>query len=126
MSASEKIDAQIAELEDWRGERIAQLRKIIRDTDPQIVEEWKWDTGIWSKDGAMICAIGAFKDHVKVNFFSGAALKDPGKLFNSGLEAKKTRAIDLSEKDKVNERALKELIRAAIAYNETGNKKKKK
>jgi hypothetical protein len=123
MSASEKIDAQIAALKDWRGQRIAQLRKIIRDTDPQIVEEWKWDTGIWSKNG-MICAIGSFKDHVKVNFFNGAAIKDPGKLFNAGLEAKKTRAIDLYEKDKLNERAFKDLIREAIAYNETSKKKK--
>jgi hypothetical protein len=116
MNPSELIDKRIKELADWRGELFAKLRKIILAADPAIKEEWKWDTGVWAHNG-LICAVGAFKAGVKINFFQGASLKDPKKLFNAGLEAKKTRAIDFHEGDEVNESALKELIREAIRYN---------
>ena len=116
MSASKLIDKQIAELKDWRGKTLARLRKLIHETDPEIVEEWKWGTAVFSDKG-MVCALGAFKDHVKVNFFKGASLKDPHKLFNAGLDAKATRAIDLHENDKIVESAVKDLIREAVNYN---------
>ena len=118
MNASDLIDKQIAELGDWRGPIFARLRALIHDADPEIAEEWKWSTGIFSHSG-MVCAVGAFKDHVKLNFFQGAVLDDPHKLFNAGLDAKKTRAIDLYAGDAVDEPALKELIRAAVALNST-------
>jgi hypothetical protein len=118
MDASKKIDEQIAGLSDWRGEVMSRIRKIIHEVDPKIEEEWKWETGIWSHNG-MVCAVGVFKDHIKINFFNGAALKDSDRLFNAGLDAKKTRAIDLFEKDKVNAPALKKLIQIAVAYNTT-------
>src|SRR5258708_5146501 len=116
MNPSERIDQQIAELTDWRGHMIAQLRKLILEADPDLTEEWKWETAVWSHQG-LVCAVGAFKQAVKMNFFQGAFLEDPQKLFNSGLEAKKTRAIDFREGDAVDESALKELIRAAVAHN---------
>lgn len=119
MNASKLIDKQIADLPDWRGKLIARLRKIILKADPDIVEEWKWDTAVWSHDG-LVCAAGAFKDHVKLNFFKGASLKDPKGLFNAGLEAKATRSIDFREGDAVNEQALRELIREAAAFNTGG------
>jgi len=119
MKPSELIDKQIAGLPDWRGKTIAKLRKIINDSDPGITEEWKWDTAVWSHDG-LVVAVGAFKGNVKMNFFQGASLPDPHKLFNAGLDAKKTRAIDFHEDDKMNEPALKELVRAAVARNRTG------
>ncbi len=102
MNASELIDKQIADLADWRGELFTKLRKLIHEADPETTEEWKWDTAVWTHNG-MICAVGGFKDHLKINFFQGAALLDPHKLFNAGLEAKKTRAIDFYENDKINE-----------------------
>jgi hypothetical protein len=117
--ASKLIDEQIADLPDWRGETLARLRKIIRDTDPEITEEWKWGTAVWSHNG-LVLAAGAFKGTLKVNFFQGASLQDPKKLFNAGLDAKKTRAIDFHENDKINEAALRDLIRAAIALNSIG------
>jgi len=120
MNASERIDAQIAELADWRGQMVARLRKLIHDTDPDITEEWKWETAVWSHQG-LVCAVGAFKQTVKMNFFQGALLKDPQNLFNAGLDAKKTRAIDFHEGDVVDESALKALIRAAVAHNLGGN-----
>ena len=119
IDASKLIDEQIAGLPDWRGEMLARLRKIIRDTDPEITEEWKWGTAVWSHNG-LVLAAGAFKGTLKVNFFQGAALQDPKKLFNAGLDAKKTRAIDFHENDKINEVALRDLIRAAIALNSIG------
>jgi len=120
---SQLITHQIAELGDWRGKLIARLRKLILEADPDMIEEWKWDTAVWTHQG-LVCSTGAFKDHVKLNFFKGASLKDPKHLFNAGLEAKATRAIDFSEGDKINEPALKELVRAAVAYNTAGGKKK--
>jgi len=116
MNPSERIDKQIAELADWRGQMIARLRKLIHEADPGIIEEWKWDTAVWSHKG-LVCAAGAFKETVKMNFFQGASLEDPHKLFNAGLDAKKTRAIDFREGDTVDESALKDLIRAAVAHN---------
>jgi len=115
-SPSELIDKEIANLADWRGERLAKIRKIIHDADPEIVEEWKWSTAVWSHKG-LVVAVGAFKDKLKVNFFEGASVPDPHKLFNAGLEAKKSRGIDLHEGDKIDEPALKALIKAAVAHN---------
>jgi hypothetical protein len=114
LSASQLIDERIAELADWRGELMARLRRLILQAVPDMTEEWKWDSPVWSHNG-MVCSVGAFKDHVKVNFFRGAAVPDPHKLFNAGLDAKKTRAIDFQKDDRVNEVALKSLIRAAAA-----------
>jgi hypothetical protein len=92
-------------------------------TAPDITEEWKWGTAVWSQHG-LVCAAGAFKDHVKLNFFKGAALKDPKGLFNSGLDAKATRAIDFHRGDDINEAALTDLIRAAVVHNMSGTKKR--
>ena len=116
MNPSERIDTYIAELSDWRGLLIARLRTLIHEADPNIIEEWKWDTAVFSHKG-LVCAVSAFKKNVKINFFQGAALQDLQKLFNAGLEAKKTRAIDFHEHDEVNEAALKDLIRTAVAHN---------
>jgi hypothetical protein len=113
---SELIDKQIQDLPDWRGKLLARLRKIIRAADPDITEEWKWDTAVWSHQG-LVCSAGAFKDHVKMNFFKGASLKDPNNLFNAGLEAKATRAIDFRQGDKIDESALKDLLRSAVVHN---------
>jgi hypothetical protein len=122
-SASLLITNQIAELGGWRGARLARLRKLILEADPNITEEWKWDTAVWTENG-LVCSAGAFKDHVKLNFFKGASLKDPKGLFNAGLDAKATRAIDFSEGDGFDASALKDLIRSAVAYNSSaGNKK---
>ena len=119
MDPSKLIDKQIAELTDWRGKMLAKLRKIIHDADPELTEDWKWGTAVWSHKG-LVLAVGAFKETVKMNFFQGASLPDPNKLFNAGLEAKKTRAIDFHEGDKINEPALKDLVRAAVAHNRAG------
>jgi hypothetical protein len=116
MNPSERIDKQIAELADWRGQMVVRLRKLILEADPDITEEWKWDTAVWSHKG-LVCAVGAFKETVKMNFFQGAFLEDSHKLFNAGLDAKKTRAIDFHEGDTVDESALKDLIRTAVAHN---------
>lgn len=122
-SPSQLITNQIVELADWRGQMLARLRKLILEAAPDLTEEWKWGTAVWSHNGNVV-AVGAFKDHLKINFFKGASLKDPKGLFNSGLEAKTTRTIDLHEGDKINEAALKELIRVAVAHNTTSGKKK--
>jgi len=122
---SQNITNHIAELADWRGTLLARLRQLILDTDPAMVEEWKWDTPVWSHQGNVVAA-GAFKDHVKLNFFKGAALQDPDRLFNAGLEAKATRAIDFHEGDTIDEPALRELIRAAVAQNTSKQKAAKK
>src|SRR3984957_14513258 len=118
-SASGLIDEMIAELTDWRGKTLASVRKRILEADPEIIEEWKWmGSPVWSRDG--IIAVGnAHKDKVKLTFSHGASLPDPEKLFNAGLGGNQWRAIDLFEGDKINERALKNLVRAAIEYNQT-------
>ena len=119
MNPSERIDQHIAEFADWRGQLIARLRTLIHEADPDITEEWKWETSVWSHQG-LVCAAGTFKKAVKMNFFQGASLEDPHKLFNAGLDAKKTRAIDFHEGDAVNESAIKELVCAAVAHNIRG------
>jgi hypothetical protein len=106
----------MTELGDWRGELLAKLRKLIHQADPDIVEEWKWDTAVFTHQG-MLCATSAFKDHVKINFFKGAQLKDPQGLINNGLESKQHRSIDFNQNDDINETALIELIREAVALN---------
>ena len=122
-TASHHIDNFIKELPDWRGTRIAKLRKWILEVAPELTEEWKWGVPVWSYKGNVVAA-GVFKDHVKLNFFKGASLEDPKGLFNAGLDAKATRAIDIAQGEEVDETALKDLIRAAIAYNASGSKKK--
>jgi hypothetical protein len=123
LTASHRIDNQIKELTDWRGKLLARLRNLILETVPEITEEWKWDTAVWVCKGNVVAG-GIFKDHVKLNFFKGASLPDPKGLFNAGLDAKTTRAIDFSEGDAINETALKDLIRAGVALNVSGGKKK--
>jgi hypothetical protein len=120
---SQRISNQIAGLADWRGKTLARLRKLILEADPGITEEWKWGTAVWTKNG-LVCSAGAFKDHVKLNFFQGASLKDPKGLFNAGLDAKATRAIDFGEGEDIDESSLKDLIRAAVAYNISSGKKR--
>jgi hypothetical protein len=122
-TASQRIDEYIKELTGWRGNMIVRLRKLILDADPNLTEEWKWDTPVWSYKGNVVAA-GVFKDHVKLNFFKGASLEDPSGLFNAGLDAKATRAIDIAEGDEIDEAALKELVRTAVAHNTSGSKKK--
>jgi hypothetical protein len=123
MTPSELISDQILKLTDWRGQMLARLRRLIFEAAPDITEEWKWGTAVWSQRG-MVCSAGAFKDHVKLNFFKGASLEDPNGLFNAGGDAKATRAIDFNQGDKIDEAALKNLVRAAVAYNLVGDKKK--
>ncbi|MGE0352371.1 MAG: DUF1801 domain-containing protein [Gemmatimonadales bacterium] len=118
-TAGRRIDQLIADLDDWRGERLADIRKIIHEVDPDVVEEWKWmGTPVWSHDG-MYALANAHKRKVKLTFFHGAQLPDPGKLFNAGLGGNKWRAIDFFEGDRINRTALKALLRAAVAYNAT-------
>jgi hypothetical protein len=123
-SASALIDELIKELGDWRGKTLAKVREIIHEADPEIVEEWKWmGSPVWSHEG--IIAVGnAHKDKVKLTFSHGAILPNPDKLFNAGLEGNAWRAIDFFEGDKINERALKSLVRAAVDYNEIKLKRK--
>jgi len=124
MQPSELIDRLIAEIPDWRGETFARIRKTILEADPQIVEEWKWmGSPVWSRDG-IIAVANAHKGKVKLTFLYGASLPDPDKLFNAGLEGNARRAIDFFEGDKVNARALKTLVRAAIEHNQIKSKKK--
>lgn len=115
-SASWMIDQRIAELGDWRGEMLARLRKLIKQADPDVVEDWKWAVPVWKHDG-MICTGETYKKAVKLTFAHGAALKDPAQLFNSSLEGATRRAIDFPEGAKINEKAFKALIRAAVAHN---------
>ena len=124
MTPSEKIDQLIAGLTDWRGKTFAAVRKIILAADKEIIEEWKWmGSPVWSRDG-IIAVANAHKGKVKLTFDYGARLPDPDKLFNAGLEGNQRRAIDVLEGDKINAPALKNLVRAAIAYNQAKSKKK--
>lgn len=117
MQASELIDDLVANLTDWRGSTFANIRRIIHDADPEIIEDWKWmGTPVWSHDG-IVCVANAFKDKVKLTFHQGAHLADPDKLFNNGLEGKQWRTIDIYKDDKINESSLKTLILAAVDYN---------
>jgi hypothetical protein len=124
MKPSEQIDRLIAGLTDWRGKTFAAVRKSILEADREIIEEWKWmGSPVWYRDG-IIAVANAHKGKVKLTFAYGAKLADPDKLFNAGLEGNARRAIDFFEGDKINERALKNLIRAAVDYNQTKKKKK--
>jgi hypothetical protein len=119
-SASQLIDARIEELSDWRGETLARVRGLIKQADPEVVEEWKWrGVPVWSHAG-LICTGETYKKVVKMTFAKGASLEDPSGLFNSSLEGNTRRAIDLHEGDKIDEKALKALIRAAVALNTVG------
>jgi len=115
-SPSQLIDAKIKGLSDWRGETLARLRTLIREADPEVVEEWKWGTPVWSHAG-IICTGETYKAAVKTTFAKGASLEDPSGLFNSSLEGATRRAIDFHEGDKIDEEALKALVRAAVALN---------
>ena len=116
-SPSELIDARIRELDDWRGEMLARLRRLVKHADPEVVEEWKWrGTPVWSHDG-IICTGETYKSVVKMTFAKGASLDDPSGLFNSSLEGNVRRAIDFHEGDKVDDKALETLIRAAVDLN---------
>jgi hypothetical protein len=118
---SKLIDARIKELNDWRGEMLSRLRAVIRLADPKIVEEWKWNVPVWSRDG-LICTGESYKNAVKLTFAKGAFLDDPAGLFNSSLEGNVRRAIDFHEGDKVNATALKGLVRAAAKLNASKSK----
>jgi hypothetical protein len=121
-SASQLIDARIKELGDWRGKMLGRLRALIKEADPEIVEEWKWrGVPVWSHDG-LICTGETYKNVVKMTFAKGAALKDPSRLFNSSLDGNTRRAIDFRESDKIDEEALKTLVRAAVALNKSRTK----
>jgi hypothetical protein len=122
-SASELISKRIADLGDWRGETLGRMRKLIKEADPDVVEEWKWmGTPVWSHDG-IICTGESYKKAVKLTFAKGASLKDPAGLFNSSLEGNVRRAIDVHEGEEVDESAFKALIRQAIAHNSSGKSK---
>jgi hypothetical protein len=114
MTASEQITRHIKDLGDWRGQMLGRLRELIRGAAQDLVEEWKWNTPVWTHNGNVL-AVGAFQDHVKINFFKGASLDDPHRLFNAGLDAKATRAIDIREGDRLNVAALGKLVQAAVA-----------
>jgi hypothetical protein len=118
-SASRMIDERIKELGDWRGKTLAQIRSLIKEADPDVVEEWKWSVPVWSHDG-LICTGEAYKKVVKMTFAKGAALEDPSGLFNSSLEGNTRRAIDIHEGEKIDATALKGLIRAAAKLNREG------
>ena len=122
LSPSQHIDKQIKDLPDWRGKLLARLRKLVLETSSEISEDWKWDTAVWVCNGNVVAG-GVFKDHVKLNFFKGASLKDPKKLFNAGLEAKASRGVDFQEDSKIDETALKALVLEAVAFNKAGKKK---
>jgi hypothetical protein len=121
-SASELISKRIAELWDWRGEALARMRKLIKEADPDVVEEWKWMNPVWSHDG-IICTGESYKSHVKLTFAKGASLKDPARLFNSSLDGNVRRAIDIHEGEDVDESAFKALVRQAITLNRSGKSK---
>ena len=125
-AASNLISERIAGLADWRGETLATMRALIREADPDVVEEWKWmGTPIWSHDGG-ICTGESYKSIVKLTFFEGASLKDPATLFNSSLDGNTRRAIDIHEGEEIDANAFKALIRAAVALNRSGGKKSTK
>jgi len=124
-SASERISKRIAELGDWRGETLRRMRKLIKQADPDVVEEWKWMNPIWSHDG-IICTGESYKKVVKLTFAKGAFLKDPARLFNSSLDGNVRRAIDIHEGEEVDASAFKALVRQAVALNRSGKSKPSK
>jgi len=121
-SPSQLIDAKIKELGDWRGKMLGRLRALVKEADPEVVEEWKWNIPVWSHDG-LICTGETYKSVVKMTFAKGAALKDPSGLFNSSLEGNTRRAIDFREGEEIDEKALKTLIHAAVTLNKSKAKK---
>jgi hypothetical protein len=120
--ASELISERIAELEDWRGKTLSRMRKLIKQADPDVVEEWKWTIPVWSHDG-IICTGESYKNVVKFTFAKGASLKDPARLFNSSLEGNVRRAIDIHEGEEVNQSAFQALVRQAVALNSSAKSK---
>ena len=124
-AASKLISERIVELGDWRGETLARMRALIKEADPEVVEEWKWMNPVWSHDGG-ICTGESYKSIVKLTFHKGASLKDSARLFNSSLEGKVRRAIDIHEGEEIAANAFKALIRAAVALNTSGGKKSTK
>ena len=124
-SPSELISKRIAELGDWRGKTLSRIRTLIKEADPDVVEEWKWMNPIWSHDG-IICTGESYKNHVKLTFAKGASLKDPARLFNSSLDGNVRRAIDIHEGEGVDESAFKALVRHAVALNGSGKSKPSK
>jgi len=125
-SPSQLIDERIEELGDWRGQMLSRIRSLVKEVDPEAIEEWKWrGTPVWSDDG-MICTGETYKTTVKMTFAKGASLEDPSHLFNASLDGNVRRAIDFYEGDEVNEKALKELVRAAVALNKAGGKSSRK
>jgi hypothetical protein len=117
MDPTQRIDGYIDGLVGWQRDLARHLREQIHVADSQIAEDWKWDTPVFTARGKQVCAIGVFKDHLKVNFFKGASIDDPDGLFNSGLEAKNSRAIDLAEGDPLDDLAFRRLVQAAVARN---------
>jgi len=115
-SPSQLIDERIAELDDWRGEALARVREVIKEADPEVVEEWKWRNPVWSRDG-IVCTGESYKKAVKLTFLKGASLDDPAGLFNSSLEGNTRRAIDIHEGEQIDADALKALVREAVALN---------
>src|SRR6266850_8604226 len=124
-SAAELISKRIAELEDWRGETLSRMRKLIKAADLDVVEEWKWGNPVWSHDG-IICTGESYKNHVKLTFAKGAFLKDPAHLFNASLDGNVRRAIDIHEGEEVDESAFTALVRQAVALNSSGKSKPSK
>ena len=121
--ASRLIDARIAGLGDWRSDTLARMRKLVREADPAIVEEWKWDVPVWSRDG-IVCTGETYRKAVKLTFPKGASLEDPSRLFNASLEGNARRAIDIHEGETVDATAFKALVREAVAFNASAKKKK--
>ena len=120
-SASQMIDGRIEELGDWRGKTLSRLRALVKQADPDVVEEWKWSVPVWSHDG-IICTGETYKSAVKLTFFKGASLEDPSGLFNSSLEGNTRRAIDFHEDDEIDEKAFTALIQAAVSLNESSSR----
>jgi hypothetical protein len=114
--ASQRINEYIGSFPDWRGKTLEAIRKTVLSASPKLAEEWKWGGPVWTSQG-LVCAASAFKNHVKINFFRGASLKDPSHLFNAGLDAKTMRSIDFHEGDRVRQTALRAMVRAAVALN---------
>jgi hypothetical protein len=124
-SASELISKRIAELADWRGQTLGRMRRLIKEADPDVVEEWKWSNPVWSHDG-IICTGESYKKVVKLTFATGASLTDPARLFNSSLDGHTRRAIDIHEGEEVDESGFKALVRQAVALNSSGKSKPSK
>ena len=117
--ATQKIDAQLAGLTDWRGDLVRAFRALVAEVEPDLVEQWKWSTGMWAAGRSLVCGYGVFAQHVKLNFFSGAALEDPAGLFNNGFEAKSSRSVDLRRGDALDTAAVGDLVRRAAAHART-------